>query len=226
MIDNYKNIEITKREYTDKERCVYRYLVPGISPRDISKGDKVGYVFEHLFDPGVTKKPLNLSEIQELFDILENEGLIRKIQSLVLLYLEEIRYEVTNADLGRLIRECWLSLFGGVHDRMMFTWKNFRNPTRQEVKWYHLVWGRRRANTFFANYRNNLGKLNNNDNNTNSLKTVKKYIKMYDEALQKKFEAIQKDYEKIIKDYSYPSETLLEIAYPPFLRELHAIQKI
>ena len=149
-----------------------------------------------------------------------------KIQSLVLLYLEEIRYEVTNADLGRLIRECWLILFGGVHDRMMFTWKNFRNPTRQEVKWYHLVWGRRRANTFFANYRNNLGKLNNNNNNTNSLKTVKKYIKMHDEALQKKFEAIQKDYEKIIKDYSYPTETLLEIAYPPFLRELHAIQKI
>ena len=116
-----------------------------------------------------------------------------KIQSLVLLYLKEIRYEVTNADLGRLIRECWLILFGGVHDRVMFTWKNFRNPTRQEVKWYHLVWGRRRANTFFANYRNNLGKLNNNNNNnTNSLKTVKKSIKMHDERFKRNLKQYKK----------------------------------
>lgn len=227
MIDSHENIEISKREYTDKGHCVYRYKIPGITAKDISEADKLGFVFEHLFDPGVTQKPLNILEIQELLDILENERLIRKIQSPILLYLEEIRYELTNTDLHKLFNECWLRLFGGVHDRMMFTWKNFRNPTGQEVYWYRLIWGRRRANSFFAGYKNNLIKQkNNNSNNTNSLKPIKKYIGMYDREIPKKFDAIQKDYDNTIKNYNYPSETVLGIVYPQFLRELHAIHKI
>ena len=106
------------------------YVLPGISSRDFIKGIKTGMVFEHIrFTEPV---------IQKAFNLLEKEGLIRQISKIKAKALELLgegtRYDIADEDLKQFIKDSWRELFAGVHFRIKFTWKFFRNPSRDERK--------------------------------------------------------------------------------------------
>jgi hypothetical protein len=233
MTEPNENVRISRTEYKDAGNVVYRYLLPGISPRDIIEGRKVdvaksrsGYVFEHLFDLEVSRIQLTTRDIQALFDSLEKEGLINRIKSKTMEYLGEDRYEV-NIELSKFIKDCWLKLFGGTLFRMMFTWRGFRRPKPAEIDWYKTVWGKRRAYTFFASYQKQLNNVRRDKaSHVNPKRTLEEYIKNYDKLLPHEFERIKNVHASVLRSFPYPSNALLEIVYPPFLRMLHQQDRI
>ncbi len=229
-----QNIRISRTQYEDTGIIVYRYLLPGISPRDIMEGRKVdvtksraGYVFEHLFDEEVSGKQLTMDEIHDWLNLLEKEDLIFKIRSRTLTYLEEEQYDV-KPELRTFLEECWDKLFGGTLARMMYTWRVFRPPGKEEKEWYNMIWGRRRANSFFVGYKTRLGKLRKNKKSHDITKKEfdEKYIQPLNESLRREYDRIREDYNDIIKRHPYPSNILLEIVYPPFMRVLNQQDKI
>jgi hypothetical protein len=235
MTEPYQNVRISRTEYEDTGNVIYRYLLPGISPRDIIEGRKVdvtgsraGYVFEHLFDQEVSGRQLTMVDLEELFDLLEKEDLISKINSFTMTYLGEKRYEV-NPELRAFFKDCWDKLFsGGSLFRMMFTWRVFRRPRKEENGWYKMIWGRRRANSFFVAFNTRLRELKKNKKSHDATKKDfnEKYIQTYDESLLREYDSICKKYSDTTKKYPYPSNILLEIVYPSFLRMLNLQHKI
>ena len=229
-----QNIRISRTEYEDTGNIVYRYLLPGISPRDIMEGRKVdatksraGYVFEHLFDEEVSGRQLTMDDIHDWLNLLEKEDLIFKIRSRTLTYLEEDRYDI-KSELRTFLEECWDKLFGGTLVRMMYTWRVFRSPGKEENEWYNTIWGRRRAKSFFVGYKIQLGKLRKNKKSHDITKKefTEKYIQTLDASLRKEYELICEDHRDTMKRYPYPSNMLLEIVYPPFMRVLILQHKI
>jgi hypothetical protein len=207
----------------------YVYSLPGISPRDFLGGKKTGMVFEHI----LSQNKLTLNDIEEIFSLLKGEKIIYEIKSWAATSLDEIRYDV-NKDLKELIFDCWSGLFGAVVIRMGFTWKNFRRPTKEEKIWYEIIWGHTRSNIFFNQYKQ-----------TRSTRIIKKYlskekkesrqkskdavlsdIHTLDGAIKKGFEDIHRRYKDVINEYNYPSDMMLKLVYPKFLRDLHKQGKI
>src|SRR5215212_471110 len=161
-------------------------------------------------------------EIQKAFNLLEKEGLIGKISKIKANALELLgegaRYDITDEDLKQFIKDCWRELFSGVHFRMMFTWKLFRSPSREERKWYKTLWGPKRASNFFSDYKRNGKQELNMSKKEFDDKTC---IARFDKFIPKELKRICNEYHDIIGKYPYPSMMLLELVYPPFLREVH-----
>lgn len=213
---SYENILIGKWEYPNEGRCSYWYVLPGVSPMDFMKGTKTGMVFEHI--------QFTEPEIQKAFNLLEKEGLISKIRWPVLKLLgEDTRYDITDERLREFIKHCWEKLFGNANIRMGFTWRIFRNPSKEEEKWYKIVWGPKRANAHFVSYYNNLKSLKKSGKEQHNIakKSVDTFIKNYDKSIPEEFNRLNDEYHDIIEKYPYPSSMLLELVYPQFLRELH-----
>lgn len=164
-----------------------------------------------------------------------NKGLISKISktkaNALKLLGEGTRYDITDEDLKQFIKDCWFELFAGVHLRMMFTWKFFRNPSKEEKKWYEIFWGPKRANIFFSDYNKKLRSLGKSGKKKHheAKKEVMIYINGYDEkipkddksSIPKVYKRICDRYHNVIEKYPYPSTMLLELVYPQFLREIH-----
>jgi hypothetical protein len=230
-----QNIRISRTQYDDTRCTVYRYLLPGISPRDIMEGRKVdvtktraGYVFEHLFDQEMYRKQLSMDDIEELFNLLEKENLIFKLRSRTLTYLEEgNRYDI-KPELRTFFEDCWDKLFGGTFIRMTYTWKVFRPPGKEEKIWYKMIWGRRRANSFFVAYNTRLSELKKDKklHDITKKKFTDKYIQTLNESLRENYDVIYRNHRDTIEKYPYPSNMLLETVYPPFMRVLILQHKI
>jgi hypothetical protein len=201
--------------------------LPGISPHD--KRIITGHVFEHiLIQNGQTKY-----DIKELFGLLEKEKIIRRIQSPILYELGETRYNMIDDNLKQLIFHCW-KIFGAVHIRMQFTWKNFRRPTKEEIIWLKIIWGNTRANVFLKQYKQARAnaiikrhmKKKRKEKLQNSKDKILSDIHMHDKAIKEGFENVNTKYSDVMKEYRYPCEMLLKLIFPIFLRELHAFNKI
>ena len=136
------SIRLSSLDYVRELLCT----LPGISPHDKQK--ITGHVFEHILIQN-TQTEYN---IEELFDLLEKEKIIHRIHSPVLYELGETRYDMIDEDLKQMIFDCW-KIFGAVHIRMQFTWKNFRRPTKEEITWVKIIWGSARANAFLQQYK-------------------------------------------------------------------------
>jgi hypothetical protein len=106
----------------------------------------------------------------------------------------------------------------------MFTWKNSRRPNKEEKKWHEMLWGPIRTHIFFANYDKTLKSLKREGKRqrNKAKKAIEVNIKKFDEAMPKELKRISEEkYHDVIANYPYPSNMLLEIVYPQFLRELH-----
>lgn len=116
LIEHNKNIRIGKAEYPIKNKCLYIYALPGISVKDLIKGNgnKTSLLpLEHI--------QLSNSEIEEIFSLLENERLITKVKSQALELLgEDTRYDIADNRLRQFVKDCWYELYSPVELRMIF----------------------------------------------------------------------------------------------------------
>ncbi|MFZ0554334.1 MAG: hypothetical protein WBL67_19235 [Nitrososphaeraceae archaeon] len=201
----------------------YIYQLPGISINEALQYDQTEDSFWY-------NKPTR-GEATEYFQLLEQEGLIKSIRSSVLLYLDEIRYDIANGALRKFIIECTLLHRISV-ERMLLTWKNFRLPTKEEVKWDTIFWGDTRTKIILEELRQYQSKRDQQlkqlppkqQNNRNEQQ--EKEIKCLERGVQRRFERITKDYSKVLADYSSFADVLLEWVYPSLLRELQKNDKI
>jgi hypothetical protein len=91
-----------------------------------------------------------------------------------------------------------------------------------------MIWGRRRAYSFFASYNTDLSELKKRKKSYYATKKgyELKYIKPFDESLIREYDRIYKDHSDTIKRYPYPSNMLLEDSLPTFSEKTESTAEI
>lgn len=224
---HHSDIAIYRIDYlkgSEKEGSFYyTYRLPGISINEILNYDQTALFFSHI--------KLTKDEVIEYFQLLEEEGLVKRIRSFTVQFLDEIRYDIANEALRKLLIEC--SLLHGISvSRMYLTWKNFRPPTKEEEEWFTIFFGDARTkNTLealrqYCRERNQQLKQCHPEQRKNRNQEVKKAIQDFESGMQRTLDKIKDDYAHVIADYSFLADVLLEWVYPNFLRELQKNNKI
>ena len=199
LIEHNKNIRIGKAEYPIKNKCLYIYALPGISVKDLIKGNgnKTSLLpLEHI--------QLSNSEIEEIFSLLENERLITKVKSQALELLgEDTRYDIADNRLRQFVKDCWYELYSPIEFRMIFEWKNLRYAKEKTKHWYRRIRGQKEADALFTSYRKTLERLKASEKKLHDAakKEAEKHIRNYDRLIPEKFKEICKTYDDIIAKY-------------------------
>jgi len=187
----------------DIQSVSYRVGLAGKSPTEIL--DQSGRVFQHI---NVTR-----TEMEEAFRIAKYEGLIKR----VMVFRKEGRYEIADERLEDFISDCY-ELFRLILSKLQIVWKNIRKPNTKEVKWLELFRGRRQADKIRAeayHYRHSLSKRK----KTKIVRQTKEEVKVHEEKINKYWDYIFEKHLETIKKYRFPTEEILRITFPNFLRK-------
>lgn len=193
-------------------RVEYRYMLPGISIRQFLWGIKQGLALEYI------PESMSLSEVEECFELLLKEGLIR----IVMRYRSESRYDIVNEDLREAMKCCWL-LCGTAEMAMRFIWENARSPTTDEREWLELIRGKRWA-MIYLNMCYEKMKTREKDKKKKGYRKVPSEIESSIRALygriSKYFQEINTKYDVVSREFTSPLDVLIKVVYPEFLRNL------
>jgi hypothetical protein len=191
----------------------YRYRLPGISIREFLRGMHGGQALEHL------PKSLSQSEVEEYFNLLEQQGLIKQ----VLVFRGETRYDVVDDDLRLFLKDCWV-VHGIASIVMNDIWKLVRKPTEEERKWYEMLWGKHRA-MIHLNRDYETRKIREKDQNKKGYRKITKeeqsritdwgYI-----GIVEHFRNLKEKHSITIRNHQEVSHMLIKMVYPRFLHTL------
>lgn len=201
----------------------YTYQLPGISIDEVLSYDQTGRAFWH--------NKLTRYVATEYFQLLEEERLVKHIRSPVLLYLDEVRFEIANNALRGFIISCTYLLTLSI-ERMHLTWKNFRPPKVEEEKWFSIFWGKTKTKIILEELRQYRLKQEHQlqqlpfEERKSRRDQQKKEIMRFEKGMQIRLNKIEKDYSQVLADYAFLADVLLEWIYPSLLRELQKNDKI
>lgn len=202
----------------NEEGFYYTYRLRGISKKEALNYGQSNAPFSHI----ESKE----DEINDCFYLMEKEGLIKRITSLTLEYLDEIRYDIANEDLRKFLVEWWL-MHGRSVIRMYLTWK-YRSPTKEEEAWCTLIWGDKRAKLLLKDFhriRDERKQLQPKQLRNRDTKLIGE-IQSFERDMPKNLDKLKKDHSKVLVDYTHFTDVLLEWVYPNFLRKLQENKKV
>jgi hypothetical protein len=191
----------------------YRYRLPGISIREFLRGMHGGQALEHL------PKSLSQSEVEEYFNLLEQQGLIKQ----VLVFHGETRYDVVDDDLRLFLKDCWV-VHGIASIVMNDIWKLVRKPTEEERKWYEMLWGEHRA-MIHLNRDYETRKLRDKDHKKRGYRKITKeeQSRITDwgyRGIVEHFQKLKEKHSTTIQNHPEISHMLIKMVYPEFLHNL------
>jgi hypothetical protein len=209
----YSRIDYLKGSGRTEGKFHYRYTLPGISIREFLRGMHGHQALEHL------PRFLSQSEVEEYFNLLVQQGLIKR----VLVFHGESRYDIVDEGLRLLLKDCWV-IHGIATITMHNIWKRVRKPTEEEREWYQMLWGKQRT-TVHMNHDYQILKSHEKDPNK------KGYRKISDEersliidwgyrGIIEHFENMKEKHSATIQNHLEISHMLLKMVYPQFLRNL------
>ena len=121
----------------DRITYVYRYILPGISLKEMMDGER--FAFEHI--------NLTRSETKKAIEMLKKNNIIKPAYVLS----GEIRYEIANESIRNLILDS-LKLLVKTEDLFCFIWNNVRKPTSAERKWFASIHGYSKSQKLLTEY--------------------------------------------------------------------------
>ena len=196
----------------------YVYRLRGISKKEALNYRQSNAPFSHI--------ELIEDKINDCFNLLEKEGLIKRITFLTLEYLDEIRYDIANEDLRKFLVGWWL-MHGRSVIRMYLTWK-YRSPTKEEETWWTLIWGEKRAKLLLKDLhriRHERKQLQPEQLRNRDAKLMEE-IQSFERDMPKDLDKLKKEHSKVLVDYTLFTDALLEWVYPNFLRKLQENKKV
>jgi hypothetical protein len=202
-------IRISKIETSNSKDkgTVYKCSLPGLSVTDVLLSDNTP-IFRHI--------KFTESEVQEAFDLLHDEGVIKKI---LITHDGNLRYIISDPLMEDLLEYCG-ELYHLVYTVIEVIWE-IRKPTDDEITWIEQAIGH-----------NGAGKLlrKSNEARSNRLKKAKNKKQFLAKATQKIQEyrnmikhdvlLLREDYAEQIDKYHFLCDELFEIIYPKFLQRL------
>jgi len=169
---------------------------------------------------------LTRNEISECLQLLEKEGIIKRLSSSILQYLDEVRYDIADEQLRKYLVKCSI-LHGMSTMRMNLAWQ-CRPPRHEEVLWYSFLWGDAMKEGRFLEFREAGMKMKQIDpiRQKKLRHSRESSIKSYDRGAKKVFDELRENYRPIPENYSYLTDMVIEWIYPSFLRDLYKIDAI
>jgi hypothetical protein len=202
-------IRISKIETpnSNDEGTVYKCSLPGLSVTDVLLSDNTP-IFRHI--------KFTESDVQEAFDLLHDEGIIKKI---LITHDGNLRYIISDPLMENLLEYCG-ELYHLVYTVIEVIWE-IRKPIAEEIKWIEQAIGSSGAVKMTRK---------SNGVRTNRLKKAKNKKQILAKATQKILEyrnmikhdvlLLRKDYAEQIEKYQFLCDELFQIIYPKFLQQL------
>jgi DNA-binding Lrp family transcriptional regulator len=217
---NQSDVKIFRIDSTDNLReGYYTYKLSGTSLDDIlNHSQYIGISFPYL--------QLTEENVNKYLELLEEQGLIKRVTSSTLVYLGEIRYNITDRRLRDFLNQCW-----SIHDYsiwlMRSTWSHNRGHNKEEETWYRIFFGPETSKNHFEKFRGERKKLKSQQlrHKTRQRPQIDD-IHGYDDEIKKRFDTLLDGHSETIEKYSYFANMLMEWVYPSFLRELQQRGKI
>ena len=159
------------------------------------------------------------SEVQHVFNLLQNEGILQPIK---IMYHGELRYEIRDPMLVDFLDDCAL-LYHSARRSIEIIWKHIRKPNRDEIRWLELFMGtekvdeicresyRRRHNRSVAYKR-----LRKKEDRKKKIKLIMEHIQLSTRFAMN----LKESHSNAIRKYRFPSEELLDLIYPKFLQQM------
>ncbi len=220
MIEPIHQVKLDRIEHLEgymrsDGQCHYRYRLPGISAREFLHKMESSLALEHI------KESVSLAEVEECFNLLLKEHLIRT----VMIFHDELRVDVIDERLRTALRRCWSILKHAIRT-MKLIWTNVRTPTIQERGWVEMLWGKHVA-TIFLNECYEILRTQEKDKNKKGYHKISKEVACIInewgyEGLAKIYMKINTQYASVIEQYPIPLEMIMRVIYPEFLRNLVA----
>jgi hypothetical protein len=191
----------------------YTYQLPGISADEAFNYDQSGIFFSDI--------ELTRNEIIECLQLLEKEGLVKRLSSSILQYLDEVRYDIADEQLRKYLVKCSI-LHGMSTMRMHLAWQ-YRPPKHDEELWYSILWGNAMKEARTLEFRKRREKTKHIDpiQQKKIRHGQERSIKSYDRGAKKAFDELRENYPSITTNCSYLTDVLIEWVYPTFLRGLN-----
>ena len=199
-------IETSDNRNPEEKRIIYKFCLPGLSITDImeSRNKPVFWYIKFTKD-----------EIQDIFRMLRDEGILRPI---IITYNNELRYEICDPQLEGFLEGCG-HIFHMVHNMTDAIWSRIRKPTDNEIKWLKQLRG--------AQHTDELGRKTHDERQEFLLRAknrkwisekAKKVIIEYNGEIKKYVADLKKEYDETIRKYQFLCDELLELIYPEFLQ--------
>ena len=207
--ERQEDIKIFKTGVDGGGGSIYSYVLPGISIDEV-------LTYIHSYPSPLSIPRLTDEEVKECFELLQGEGLLKRIRSLILEYLDETeRYEIAREPLREFLHYS-LRIKGLALYRMISTWK-CRKPKDEEKVWFALFEGRKGAEDSFRKLNDERKSLK---GNPKKKEMEQQRILNDDKAMLEAYTIFKELYTGVIAEYSFITDVLVEWSYPTFLRDL------
>jgi DNA-binding HxlR family transcriptional regulator len=167
--------------------------------------------------------PLEITKEQaeEAFSILRDENLLRPIA----MYNDEFIYAISDERLDKFLQYC-LGVYEFVSDLIIGIWDSIRNPNSNEKEWLEFFIGKEGTNRIIIKALDRR-----KAKHGMTPKKFREWLKWWKDDALKKSEAhanemvtdLKKKHESTIQKYPYPSNDILELVYPKFLKNTFQI---
>jgi DNA-binding PadR family transcriptional regulator len=159
------------------------------------------------------------SEVQHVFNLLQNEGILQAIK---IMYHGELRYEIRDPILVDFLDDCAM-LYRRARESIEEIWKHIRKPSRDEIRWLELIMGTEKVDEIRReSYRRRHNRsviykrLRKKEDRKRKIKLI-----MEDNELSTRFAMeLKESHSNAIRKYRFPSEELLDLIYPKFLQQM------
>lgn len=201
-------IETSEVLNPEKKETVYKFFLPGLSITDIMESRNKPLFWYIKF----TK-----DEIQDIFRMLRDEGILRPIS---VNYNNELRYEISDPQLEGFLEECG-HIYHMVYNMTDAIWSRIRKPTDNEIKWLKQLRG--------AQHTDKLGRKTYDERQEFLLRTknrkwisekAKKVVIEYNDEIKGYVTDLKNEHDETIRKYQFLCDELLELIYPEFLQQL------
>ena len=191
----------------DRIVYVYRYMLPGISLKEMM--DKERFAFEHI--------NLTRSETKKAIEMLKENNIIKPVYVLS----GEIRYEIANESIRNLILDS-LKLLVKTENLFYLIWNHVRKPTSAERKWFASIHGYSKSQELFREYYwNRKRDYVSKDTRKSSRKEKNIDIKNKLEEIVNDVDKLKRTHKPTVIKYRFPLNKLTEIISPEFDIKVH-----
>ena len=167
------------------------------------------YTLEHM--------DLTNQKIEEIFSLLESEGLISPIK-IVNNEADRLPYKIADVSLYYLLDD-HLRLAMHIRLKLILIWSKIRKPTREEAEWCEFFFTRKNYYTTFGFTTEGRQKISQKTKRKQRFESIREELAIVEEQIANHIAKIKEMYGNTIAKYHFPVDELIKKIYPESLQK-------
>jgi hypothetical protein len=160
---------------------------------------------------------LTNQKIEEIFSLLESEGLISPIK-IVNNEADRLPYKIADVSLYYLLDD-HLRLAMHIRLKLILIWSKIRRPTTEEAEWFEFFFTKKDYYTTFGFTTEERQKIHKKTKRKRTFESIREELTIVEQRIADHMRRIREMHANTIKKYHFPVDRLIEKIYPKSLQK-------